>query len=80
VEELGITFPILLDPDQTVMSRFRTLGVPETFLIDGEGVIRHRWIGEFDPMEPDVLTRVEALVLDPAQGSTAIHTALFAGG
>lgn len=65
VDDLGIRFPILLDPDQQVMSRFRTLGVPETFLIDAEGIIRHRWIGEFDPMEPDVLARVETL-LTPA--------------
>jgi len=65
-DELGITFPILLDPDQMVMSRFRTIGVPETFLIDADGIIQHRWIGEFDPMQPDVLTRVEALLPVPS--------------
>jgi peroxiredoxin len=61
-EDLGITFTVALDPDQRVMSRFRTLGVPETFLIDSEGTIAHRWIGEFDPMDPSVLERVEALL------------------
>lgn len=62
--ELGISFTILLDPDQRVMNRFRTLGVPETFLIGRDGVIAHRWIGEFDPMDPTVLARVEALLAE----------------
>jgi peroxiredoxin len=60
--ELGLTFTIALDPDQQVMNRFRTLGVPETFLIDREGIIAHRWIGEFDPMDPSVLERVQNLL------------------
>jgi peroxiredoxin len=62
VEELDITFTIALDPDQTVMNRFRTLGVPETFLIGPDGIIAHRWIGEFDPMAPADRSRVEALL------------------
>lgn len=61
-EELDLTFTIALDPDQSVMTRFRTLGVPETFLIDRDGVIAHRWIGEFDPMEDAVLERVGTLL------------------
>ncbi len=61
-EDLGLTFTIALDPDQSVMNRFRTLGVPETFLIDREGTIAHRWIGEFDPMDPEVLERVGTLL------------------
>lgn len=62
IEEHDISFLILLDPDQSIMSRFRTLGVPETFLIGPDGVIAHRWIGEFDPMVPSELERIEAQV------------------
>lgn len=65
--ERDITFTILLDPDQDVTTRFRTIGVPETFLIDRNGVIAHRWIGEFDPMAQSELARVEAL-LEGEQG------------
>jgi len=64
VDELDVTFTILLDPDQRVMNRFRTMGVPETFLIGRDGVIAHRWIGEFDPMATTVLERVQALLDD----------------
>jgi peroxiredoxin len=66
--DLGITFPIALDPDQRVMSIFRTIGVPETFLIGPDGIIAHRWIGAFEPMDPEVLERVEAL-LSPSSSS-----------
>jgi cytochrome c-type biogenesis protein len=53
---------VWLDPDQDVSTTFRTIGVPETFLIDREGVLAHRWIGEFDPGAPEVAERIEALL------------------
>jgi cytochrome c-type biogenesis protein len=60
----GITFTILHDPGEVVPRQYRTSGVPETFLIDGDGVLVHRWIGMFDPLAPDVAQRVEALLED----------------
>lgn len=57
-----ITFTILLDPDDQVSGTFRAIGVPETFLIDHEGTIRHRWFGEFDPSLPEVHERLESLL------------------
>jgi cytochrome c biogenesis protein CcmG, thiol:disulfide interchange protein DsbE len=62
LEAQDISFTVLLDPDQSVMNRFRTLGVPETFLIGRDGVIAHRWIGEFDPLDPSALERVQTLL------------------
>jgi cytochrome c biogenesis protein CcmG, thiol:disulfide interchange protein DsbE len=66
LEARDLTFTILLDPDQTVAQRFRTLGVPETFLIGRDGVIAYRWIGEFDPTAPQVRERVEDLLAEEA--------------
>ncbi len=43
--DFKMTYPIWLDPDERVSARFLTIGVPETFLIDREGVIRWRKIG-----------------------------------
>lgn len=61
-EDFGLTFPILLDPEERVTRVFRTTGVPETFLIDREGEIVRRWIGLFDPMAEDTRASVaEAL-------------------
>jgi cytochrome c-type biogenesis protein len=53
-EELGIGFTIALDPALEVQRAFRTIGVPESFLIDREGRIAHRWVGPFDPQAADV--------------------------
>jgi peroxiredoxin len=58
----GITFTILHDPSETVSRQFRTTGVPETFLIDRDGRIVHRWIGAFDPEAPDVAERIETVL------------------
>jgi peroxiredoxin len=64
VDAHGISFGILLDPDATVETRFRTLGVPETFLIDRKGVLRARWIGEFDPGGSAVRSEIEAVLAE----------------
>jgi peroxiredoxin len=44
-EQLGLKFPILLDPDQRVYRAYQVFGVPETFLIDKEGRVVERFIG-----------------------------------
>ncbi len=62
LDDRSLTFTVVLDPDQNVAQRFRTLGVPETFLIGRDGVIAYRWIGEFDPTAGDVRDRVERLL------------------
>lgn len=41
-EELGLTFPILHDPEGRIERRYRTTGVPESFLVDRDGtIVRH---------------------------------------
>ena len=63
-QEFGITFTILHDADETVNRLFRTNGVPETFLIDAEGRIAHRWIGRFEPLAPDAIAKIEDALAD----------------
>lgn len=48
VKELGLTFPILLDPDGQVVSRYRVTGYPETFIVDRDGVVVSHEIGPRD--------------------------------
>jgi cytochrome c biogenesis protein CcmG, thiol:disulfide interchange protein DsbE len=48
LEEYGITFTVLYDPDHEIVRRFNTIGVPETFLIDRNGVVVRHWIGRID--------------------------------
>lgn len=45
VEELGLTFPVLLDPGGIVQDLYQILGYPTTFFIDREGIIRVVHVG-----------------------------------
>lgn len=45
VDDLGLTFPILLDPGGKIGNQYRVRGFPSTFLLDAEGIIRYQHIG-----------------------------------
>lgn len=45
VDELGLTFDVLLDPKAEIQRLYQVRGYPTTFLIDPDGVIRVRHIG-----------------------------------
>ena len=50
------------DPDSQAMLELGATGVPETFLVDAEGIVRAHWQGPIEADDvPDVLARVEAL-------------------
>lgn len=40
LERLGATFPSVLDPDGTVAQHYRLVGMPTTFFIDRDGIVR----------------------------------------
>lgn len=63
VEELGLTFPIVLDRDGGVSQRYQLLGLPSTFFIDRKGVIRSVAVG--GPMsEATIQANIEDLLQD----------------
>jgi peroxiredoxin len=43
--ELGITMPILPDQTRTVGPKYGLTGLPETFIVDKQGVLREKYIG-----------------------------------
>ena len=47
-KEFGLTFEMLHDAAGAIQGIYRTTGVPETFIIGRDGVIRKRFIGEDD--------------------------------
>ncbi|MCP4039491.1 MAG: TlpA family protein disulfide reductase [bacterium] len=47
-QRLGVSFPILLDPQQDVSRQYQTTGFPESLLIDKSGMIVERYIGPRD--------------------------------
>ncbi len=61
-EELGLEFPILLDPDGRISRVMQTFGVPETFVLDRQGRIVKRLIGAADWGSPENQTLIEELL------------------
>jgi cytochrome c biogenesis protein CcmG/thiol:disulfide interchange protein DsbE len=45
VDDLGLTFPILIDRDGTIPQRYGVTGYPETFVIDRQGRVAQHLIG-----------------------------------
>lgn len=48
VEEYGLTYTVLLDRDGRTSRRYRVRGVPETWILDADGVARYHLIGPVD--------------------------------
>jgi thiol-disulfide isomerase/thioredoxin len=51
--ELGLTFPIVLDPGARIQALYQVLGYPTTFFVDGSGVIQFIHIGSMDEAQLD---------------------------
>jgi len=71
VRQLGITFPVLLDPERQVGERYGVWGYPETFIIDRNGYVVERVIGPRDWATPAQLAALEALIAADGDGANA---------
>jgi cytochrome c biogenesis protein CcmG/thiol:disulfide interchange protein DsbE len=47
VSDFGMTYTVLRDPGERVLTIFRIQGVPASYLIDREGVVRWKTLGPF---------------------------------
>lgn len=45
VQEFGIQFPVLLDENSKVSGMYHATAIPTSFLIDSNGIIRHKIVG-----------------------------------
>jgi len=45
---LGVTYPLAIDADGSIAQRFRVQGLPTSFLIDAQGIIRQTHLGALD--------------------------------
>lgn len=59
VEEYGVTYTILHDPRMRGMELYQVLGLPATFLIDREGVLRWMRYGPIAENDPEFLRALE---------------------
>jgi cytochrome c biogenesis protein CcmG, thiol:disulfide interchange protein DsbE len=62
--ELGLTFEILHDPTHDIQKTYQTTGVPETFVLGRDGVIRKKIIGATDWSSPGTRALVAQLLAE----------------
>ncbi len=67
-EEMGISFPILLDPTHTVSSLYQTFRFPESFLIGRDGVVVERYVGPKEWGTPAYVARIRRLLAAESPG------------
>ena len=59
MKDFQMTFPIWRDPDERISTRFLAVGVPATFLIDKEGILRWRKTGPIAPNDTSLTSAIE---------------------
>ncbi|MBI4390767.1 MAG: TlpA family protein disulfide reductase [candidate division NC10 bacterium] len=65
VAELRLTFPILLNPRKDVGRAYRVFAIPASFLLDRQGRIAHRRVGDPAWDQPQTRALVERLLAAP---------------
>ena len=60
VKSLSLSFPVLVDSWGQTDKRYKLMGVPETYIIDGSGHIRYRHVGPLG--ERDVNRKILPLI------------------
>ncbi len=59
MNDFRMTYPIWRDPDERVSTQFLVVGVPATFLIDRDGVLRWRKTGPIQPNDSTLAAAIE---------------------
>ncbi len=60
----NLTFPALLDTRGSIKTTYRATGVPESFIIDKNGIILQKVIGGFDWSKPEVFSFIEQQLIN----------------
>lgn len=59
MKDFQMEYPVWRDPDERVSAQFLVLGVPATFLIDREGILRWRKTGPIQPKDTSLTSAIE---------------------
>ena len=61
IKQYGITFPTVRDPDERIEHLYGTVKIPETYIIDRNGVLRRKFVSDVEWTAPDVVKFLSAL-------------------
>ena len=59
MRDFEMEYPVWRDPDERVSTQFLVVGVPATFLIDREGILRWRKTGPIQPGDTSLVAAIE---------------------
>ena len=65
MQKYKLSFPALLNPEGTIQSLYGTTGVPESFIINKEGMVEKIIIGPRDWSNPEIIQFFRNLILQP---------------
>ena len=63
MRKMNLTFPSLLDPGETIRPLYGISGVPESFIIDQQGILVEKIIGPINWATPEVFQFIQDLIL-----------------
>jgi cytochrome c biogenesis protein CcmG/thiol:disulfide interchange protein DsbE len=61
LQQHGVTFLTVRDPEQKSSALYGTTGWPETFIIDKQGVLRRKFVGPVDWTDPQITQYLTSL-------------------
>ncbi len=61
----GMTYPVWRDPGDVYSGVFRAYGLPASYLIGRDGILRWHQVGEVDPAAPSFRTALTAALAEP---------------
>ena len=62
MKKYNLSFPALLDPEATIKTLYQTTGVPESFIIDKQGILVEKIIGPRNWAAPEVVRYFRYLI------------------
>jgi peroxiredoxin len=65
MKKYHLTFPALIDSDGAIRMGYRTTGVPESFIIDKNGILVQKIVGSLNWARPEVLRYFRDLMEKP---------------
>mgnify|MGYP000431930219 FL=1 len=65
MEKTGLTFPALIDSKGAIKPVYRITGIPESFIIDKQGILIKKIVGPVDWASPKVFRFISSLIQKP---------------
>ena len=67
----GMSYPVWRDPNDFFSGVFRAYGLPATYLIGRDGILRWHQVGEVNPEAASFRTALNAALAEPAPSTTS---------